>query len=55
LANYSRLSGQFTTINIALEYIKRGNNSNIVKENLFRVSVGLNLSDLWFGKRKYAE
>lgn len=55
LANYSRLSGQYTTINIALEYIKRGNNSNIVKENLFRVSVGLNLSDLWFGKRKYAE
>ena len=55
LANYSRLSGQYTTINIALEYIKRGNNSNIVKENLFRVSIGLNLSDLWFGKRKYAE
>lgn len=55
LANYSRLSGQFTTINIALEYIKRGNNSNIVKENIFRVSIGLNLSDLWFGKRKYAE
>jgi hypothetical protein len=55
LSNYSRLSGQFTTINIALEYIKRGDNSNIVKENIFRVSVGLNLSDLWFGKRKYAE
>jgi hypothetical protein len=55
LANYSRLSGQYTTINIALEYIKRGNNSNIVNENLFRVSLGLNLSDIWFGKKKYAE
>jgi hypothetical protein len=55
LANYSRLSGQFTMINVAIEYIKRGNNNNIVKENIFRVSFGLNLSDLWFGKRKYAE
>ena len=53
LANYSRLSGQFTVINLAFEYIKRGNNSNILKENLFRVSLGLNLSDIWFGKRKY--
>lgn len=55
LANFSRLSSQYTTINLALEYIKRGNNSNIVKENLFRISVGLNLSDLWFGKRKYGD
>ena len=45
--------GQFTRINVALEYIKRGNNSNVLKENLFRLSVGLNFSDLWFGKRKY--
>jgi hypothetical protein len=53
LANYSRLSGQFTLINLAFEYIKRGNNTNPVKENLFRLSLGLNLSDIWFGKRKY--
>jgi hypothetical protein len=45
--------GQFTRINVALEYTKRGNNSNVLKENLFRLSVGLNFSDLWFGKRKY--
>ena len=45
--------GQFTRINIALEYTKRGNNSNILKENIFRLSLGLNFSDLWFGKRKY--
>jgi hypothetical protein len=50
----SRLSpGQFTVINVALEYEKRGNNTNVLKENLFRLSVGLNFSDLWFSKRKY--
>lgn len=54
LANYNRLSpGQFTIINVALEYEQRGNNKNILKENLFRLSIGLNFSDLWFSKRKY--
>lgn len=54
LANYNRLSpGQFTMINVALEYEKRGNNDNPLKENLFRLSLGFNFSDLWFSKRKY--
>lgn len=54
LANYNRLSpGQFTIINLGFEYVKRGNNDNLLKENLFRLSVGLNFSDLWFNKRKY--
>ncbi|HUQ96331.1 MAG TPA: hypothetical protein VM010_01615 [Chitinophagaceae bacterium] len=54
VANYNRLSpGQFTMINVALEYEKRGNNDNVLKENLFRLSIGLNFSDLWFNKRKY--
>jgi len=53
LANYGRLSQQATIINVALEYIKRGSNVNVLKENLFRVSVGFSLSDIWFGKRKY--
>jgi len=44
---------QITLINIALEYLKRGNNDNILKENIFRFSLGLSLSDLWFGKKKY--
>jgi hypothetical protein len=44
---------QFTIINLALEYNKRGNNKNIVSENMFRVSLGFSLSDVWFGKRKY--
>jgi hypothetical protein len=54
LANYSSLArGQFTIINLGLEYEQRGNNKNVLKENLFRLSIGLNLSDLWFSKRKY--
>jgi hypothetical protein len=44
---------QFSIINLGLEYMKRGNNDNLLKENLFRFSVGLNFTDLWFGKRKY--
>ena len=54
LANFNRLSPyQFTNINVALEYEQRGNNDNQLKENMFRISLGLNFSDLWFTKRKY--
>lgn len=54
LANYNRSSiGQYTIINLAMEYNKRGNNDNLLKENTFRFSVGLNFSDVWFTKRKY--
>jgi hypothetical protein len=54
IVNYNRLSpGQFSVINLAFEYSKKGNNDNLLKENMFRVSVGFSLSDLWFGKHKY--
>jgi hypothetical protein len=53
IRNWNRLSGQATMINLAMEYIKRGNNDNLLKENMFRLSVGFSLSDLWFGKKKY--
>lgn len=53
LRNFNRLNNQVTIINLALEYIKRGNNDNLLKENLFRFSVGFSLSDLWFAKKKY--
>lgn len=53
LRNFNRLNNQVSLINLSMEYIKRGNNKNIVKENMFRVSVGFSLSDLWFIKRKY--
>lgn len=53
LRNWNRLNNQVSMINLAFEYSKRGNNKNILKENMFRVSVGFSLSDLWFIKRKY--
>ncbi len=53
LRNFSRQSEQYTLINLAFEFIKRGNNDNVLKENLFRLSAGFSLSDIWFVKRKY--
>jgi hypothetical protein len=53
LKNANRLNNQVTFINIALEYIKRGNNNNVLKENMFRISAGFALSDFWFFKKKY--
>ena len=44
---------QYTLINIGLQYIKRGNDKNILGESMFRFSLGFSLSDLWFIKRKY--
>jgi hypothetical protein len=44
---------QYSVLNFALEYSKRGNDQNKIREDMFRVSVGLNFTDLWFGKRKY--
>jgi hypothetical protein len=46
-------SNQYTSINLALEYGRRGNNANNLRENLFRVALGFTLSDLWFIKKKY--
>lgn len=44
---------QNTNINLAFEYSKRGNNNNVLRENMFRFSLGFSLSDIWFIKRKY--
>jgi hypothetical protein len=54
IRNYNRqVIGQATIINLGLEFIKRGNNDNLLKENLFRLSVGFSLSDFWFVRKKY--
>jgi hypothetical protein len=54
IANYNRLSpNQYSILNLSFEYAKRGNNSNLLKENMFRFSLGFNFSDLWFSKKKY--
>jgi hypothetical protein len=53
LRNYSRLTNQASILNFGLEYTRRGNDKNPIKEELFRISVGLNFTDIWFGKRRY--
>jgi hypothetical protein len=54
LRNFNRQTPwQATMINLAFEYIKRGNNSNLLKENMFRISVGFSLSDFWFVRKQY--
>ncbi|MEO7393300.1 MAG: hypothetical protein ABIU11_00080 [Chitinophagaceae bacterium] len=53
LAISRQAPNQVSIINLSFEYSKRGNNNNILRENMFRVSLGLSLSDMWFIKRKY--
>jgi hypothetical protein len=54
IKNQNRLTPyQASVINLGFEYIRRGNNSNLVRENLFRLSLGFSLSDFWFIKRRY--
>lgn len=46
-------TNQLSVINLTAEYGQRGNKENPVRENFFRIAVGLSLSDIWFLKRKY--
>ncbi len=46
-------TNQYTIINTAFEIGTRGNKANDIRENIFRLSLGLNLSDIWFNKPKY--
>ena len=49
----SYYSNQYTSINTAFEIGRRGNSDNYLRENFWRLSVGFNLSDIWFNPRKY--
>ncbi len=41
-------------INITAEYVVRGTTNNgLIKENLYKLTLGINLNDNWFVKRKY--
>lgn len=44
---------QRSTMNLAIEYGNRGNNQNNLTENIFRISLGFSLSDVWFRRQKY--
>ena len=44
---------QSSILNTAIEFGSRGNNKSNLRESSLRISVGLSLSDLWFGRAKY--
>lgn len=44
---------QYTVINTAFQFGKRGSGVNNITENFFQFTFGLSLSDLWFQKHKY--
>lgn len=46
-------TNQITVINTTFEIGQRGNKNNLIRENFFRFSLGLSLSDIWFIKPKY--
>ena len=46
-------TNQFSVINLSVEFGQRGNQNSLVKENFFRLALGLSMSDIWFIKRKY--
>ncbi|MEP6952173.1 MAG: hypothetical protein ABI863_22975 [Ginsengibacter sp.] len=50
---HSFYDNQYSFMNLGFEYGNRGNNSNAIKENIFRVLVGFSLSDVWFRRQKY--
>lgn len=46
-------SNQISVINTTIEFGRRGKSDGLIKENFFRVGIGLTLADTWFIKRKY--
>ena len=44
---------QTSFLNTAIEIGSRGNKNSNLRESIFRISVGLSLSDLWFNRSKY--
>lgn len=48
--NYDR---QFTILNTALQFGKRGSSVNNITESYVQFTLGISLTDLWFQKRKY--
>jgi len=53
IRKWRAVDNQFTNINTAIEFGKRGTGNNNITESYFRFTVGLSLSDIWFQKRRY--
>ncbi|MEO8765122.1 MAG: hypothetical protein ABI416_12580 [Ginsengibacter sp.] len=50
---HSFYDNQYSFMNFGIEYGKRGNKDNNIKENIFKISLGFSLSDVWFRRQKY--
>lgn len=44
---------QYSVLNFALEYGRRGTISNNIRENILHINLGFSLSDIWFRRQKY--
>lgn len=53
IRKYSRYNNELSVVNTSFEIGKRGNSKNNITEGFFRFAASINLSDIWFIKRKY--
>ena len=54
IRRWSAYDNEYTIINTTIEVGRRGNKNNNITDNFLRLSLGLNLGDVsWFRKRKY--
>ncbi len=53
IRKYRSYDYQFSVLNLAFQYGKRGSNVNSYQESFYQFTVGYSLSDIWFNKRKY--
>lgn len=44
---------QYSVMNVSFEYGNRGNKDNNITENIYKISLGFSLSDVWFRRQKY--
>ena len=50
---HSFYDNQYSVMNVAFEFGNRGNKNNNITENIYKVSLGFSLSDIWFIRQKY--
>jgi len=53
IRNFVRTSRQYSLINAAVQFGRRGSDENNVSESFIKFSMGFSLSDFWFTKRRY--
>ncbi len=53
IRKYRSYDYQFSVLNLAFQFGKRGSSVNSFQESFYQITVGYSLSDIWFNKRKY--